>query len=627
MTRMFSNVFLIFFLVTTSIYASGQGLSSAYEQKLIQRVKGVFAATSQKEKAIDSVRPVCATPIFVELFANYENLSFEAKKILSGFVSQRPGDSWTDPRTYDSPSGYFKIHYVVSGDDSVFESSVDTLPADGHPDYVNRCAEIMDYVWHHEIDTLGYNSPPPDDWYIPNGGDGKYDVYLIDMDPGFLGYAYPEKYVPYSYPKATSYIALRNDYSMFTHIYNDQYDAMEVTAAHEFFHGIQMGYDATEYGGSSSDYKPYWMEMTATWMEDMVYDEVNDYLGYLYYFFHYPWLSLKTFSSDPADQPSYFHAYASCVWPIYLSEKYGSDIIKDIWSRCAQIAGDNALSATSEILASEGSSFDQAFQEFTIWNYFTSSIADTQTFYSEGNLFPPVFIYPSQNHSSASYPLTVSSIPKPPENLGSNYVSFRTNTSLAGDLNIGFYGEDSLATWEVSLIGYKSGNPPWFSQINLNSMQNGTEIVFNWNLYDKIIMIPAVTTRQGESFNYAYTASVDTSVDVPDEGTEIVPSSIRLFQNYPNPFNSTTLIPFNLTTPPVNGSQLTENRAVRTTLRVYNILGQEVKTLLDEEKLPGTYEVSWDGRDQNGAKVASGIYFYQLKTGRYWEIKKMLLIK
>jgi hypothetical protein len=625
MKRISFCVLLILFLVIGSTYASDQKLSSAYEQELIQRVKGIFGSDDQTQKILHPARPVCATPIIVEVFDNYDKLSPEARRLLSSLIDPRPDHSWTDPRTYDSEADYFKIHYVVSGEDSVFESSVDLLPADGHPDYVNRCADILDYVWEYEIDTLGYNQPPSDWWHSPNGGDGKYDVYLTHMQPGYLGVTYPEDW--YTYPTAISYVVLRNDYSIYTQppysLWEDQYDGMKVTAAHEFFHAIQLGYDAIEYGGTcpGPNCRPYWMEMTAVWMEDVVYDEINDYLGYLYYFFHFPWLSLKAFSSEPTDGAKYFHAYASCVWPIYLSEKFGSEIIRQIWIECGELAGDNAFSAIDEILTSIGSSFDQAFQEFTIWNYFTYSRADTQTFYSEGHLFDPIFIYGTQEHGSGSYPLTVNTIPKRPENLGSNYVSFKTNTGVLGDLNVGFYG-DSIATWEVSLIGYKAGNPPWFSQINLNGLQNGAETVFDWQLYDRIIMIPAVTTQQDNSFGYAYAATVDTASDVDEESGETVPSSVKLFQNYPNPFNSTTLIPFT-----VNSSLLTENGPIRTSLKIYNILGQEIKTLVDEEKLPGTYEISWDGMDNSGIEVASGIYFYKLRAGQHSQVKKMLLVK
>ena len=615
-------LFIILFIATCA-YAAEQKLSSAYEQELIQRVKGVFGSTNLWDESGEPSHPISATPIFLEAFANYDKLSSGARKILSPLLRQRPDSLWADPRTFDTPSGHIKIHYVISGTDSVFESSVDTLPADGHPDYVNRCAEIMDSVWQHEINTLGYDQPPSDSWYPPNnGGDGKYDAYLVSMDPGYLGFTIPEYFS--GYPGACSYIVLRSDYSIFTkppyNLYVDQYDAIEVTAAHEFFHGIQMGYDAEEFEGGGMDYRPYWMEISAVWMEDMVYDEVNDYLGYLYYFFRYPWLSLKTFSHNSGDKPKYYHAYASCVWAIYLSEKFGQDIIKDIWTKCGQVPGDNALLATSQALAERGSSLDQAFQEFTIWNYFTSTRADTLTFYSEGNLFPNVYNYDTQNHSS--YPVNVSSAVSPPENLGSNYVIFHVPYGATGGLNANFYG-DSLTSWEVSLIGYQLGNPPWFSQINLDSLENGTKDVYNWNQYSKIIMIPAVTDQyDDDAFEYAYVAAIDTALDVDEEKEKNIVSLIKLLQNYPNPFNLTTTIPFT-----VHGKLNTENRPLLTTLRIYNILGQEIKILVDEEKLPGTYEISWNGKDNNGIEVASGIYFYKLQAGQHTQIKKMLLVK
>jgi flagellar hook assembly protein FlgD len=68
-------------------------------------------------------------------------------------------------------------------------------------------------------------------------------------------------------------------------------------------------------------------------------------------------------------------------------------------------------------------------------------------------------------------------------------------------------------------------------------------------------------------------------------------------------------------------------RPVPTTLTIYNILGQRVRTLLDEDKLPGEYKVIWDGRDEFGKDVASGIYFYKLKSGDFSQVKKMLLLR
>ena len=108
--------------------------------------------------------------------------------------------------------------------------------------------------------------------------------------------------------------------------------------------------------------------------------------------------------------------------------------------------------------------------------------------------------------------------------------------------------------------------------------------------------------------------------DVGEEGSEEkLPAQFSLSFNYPNPFNPTTKIKYTVGT--------SQARSAVVSLRIYNILGQLVRTLVDEPKHPGTYEVRWDGRDQNGNEVASGIYFYKLQAGDFSQTKKMVLVK
>ena len=99
------------------------------------------------------------------------------------------------------------------------------------------------------------------------------------------------------------------------------------------------------------------------------------------------------------------------------------------------------------------------------------------------------------------------------------------------------------------------------------------------------------------------------SIGIQPISTEI-PSKYSLSQNYPNPFNPTTNIRFDL---PKSGS---------VKLVVFDALGREVATLVNEKLAPGTYEVDWDG-----SSYASGVYFYKLMTGEYVDVKKMLLLK
>jgi len=93
-----------------------------------------------------------------------------------------------------------------------------------------------------------------------------------------------------------------------------------------------------------------------------------------------------------------------------------------------------------------------------------------------------------------------------------------------------------------------------------------------------------------------------------------LPLSFSLSQNYPNPFNSTTLIRYQL---PADGGPRTA-----VSLEVYNILGQKVATLVDEKQTPGYKAVTWNTRG-----MASGIYFYRLKAGKFTAIKRMVLLK
>lgn len=115
--------------------------------------------------------------------------------------------------------------------------------------------------------------------------------------------------------------------------------------------------------------------------------------------------------------------------------------------------------------------------------------------------------------------------------------------------------------------------------------------------------------------------NVDTTTSVQNT-PEQIPVTFKLGQNYPNPFNPLTTIPFT-----VIGSQFIVHRPGHTSLVIYNILGQKVRTLVDEEKSPGNYQVIWDGKDQRGNEVSSGIYFYQLKAGNYKETRKMSLLR
>jgi hypothetical protein len=105
------------------------------------------------------------------------------------------------------------------------------------------------------------------------------------------------------------------------------------------------------------------------------------------------------------------------------------------------------------------------------------------------------------------------------------------------------------------------------------------------------------------------------STDVEEEKNETLPLTFSLSQNYPNPFNPQTVIQYAL---PHEG---------HVNILVYNVLGQKVKVLKDEVEEAGYKTLTWDGKDETGSEVASGIYFYRLQAKNFVKCKKMLLLK
>ncbi len=104
--------------------------------------------------------------------------------------------------------------------------------------------------------------------------------------------------------------------------------------------------------------------------------------------------------------------------------------------------------------------------------------------------------------------------------------------------------------------------------------------------------------------------------DVTGEGSAI-PLSFELGQNYPNPFNPTTKINYSIATPGM------------VSLDVYNVLGQKVRTLIDGHQDAANYSIEWNGQDDNGKPVSSGVYFYKINAdnGRFSVTRKMMMLK
>ncbi len=176
-----------------------------------------------------------------------------------------------------------------------------------------------------------------------------------------------------------------------------------------------------------------------------------------------------------------------------------------------------------------------------------------------------------------------------------------------------------LATGRQHVL--KSGQSRNRMFLGYNLLRNGTVINPLW-LVDPEYMDENL--EAGE-YTYAVIAVYDNGESNPsnaetveigmDAGEDDVPCSEFSLEAYPNPFNPTTRISFSL---PV---------ACDVTLEVFNLKGQLVRTLIDEKMPGGNHAVTWSGEDFNGNHVASGVYLYRIKGGRYVSVKKMVMLK
>jgi hypothetical protein len=361
------------------------------------------------------------------------------------------------------------------------------------------------------------------------------------------------------------------------------------------FHSIQFTYDYQE--------SLWWMEATAVWMEEKVYDSVNDYLNYLPYFMSQPEISL--------DNEDGFHPYADCIWPIYLDDNFGVDIMREIWERCDDIAGGNSINDNNYVLQNNyGSSFFDEFVTFTSWNYICGSNDDGHH-YSEGSLFPDVAI----EKVHWAYPVENASVTNKPEQYGCNYI----RCSMSGDpvtVTVDFNG-DTMYECAVLVVSVTTGGVYTVHEMTLNPWQNGSLIIDGSEGLSRIVLVVS-NIGSTDYAEYEYSVYVDpVGVELADHGVK-TPEHTALRQNSPNPFNPSTEISFFVSD---------EDRGAPMTLDVFNTMGQRVRTLLNRPAAGGHQLVRWDGTDDGGTEVASGVYYYKLAVGEREETRQMLLLK
>jgi hypothetical protein len=163
-----------------------------------------------------------------------------------------------------------------------------------------------------------------------------------------------------------------------------------------------------------------------------------------------------------------------------------------------------------------------------------------------------------------------------------------------------FYGEDVNVQARATLDFDAAGN--------IVFMENANEHIF-------FISPPGQGPANSFTATSADTVTVSATVKVDNRDSRNVPISYRLEQNYPNPFNPSTTIAYSLAKPG------------QTVLKIHDVLGKEVRVLVDKHQATGEYSLKWDGKDHAGRSVVSGVYIVTIESGVFRASRRITLAK
>jgi hypothetical protein len=333
--------------------------------RALQRALGLFA---QRQAA--PAHPRSATLVLRDLAASLGRLT-GAQRARAEALLARPDDMDADPAQQGysvEPAPPFCtphvcIHWVNSTADAPPPTDAD---ANGLPDQVDLTARILEEVWQKEVVEYGYRPPKPDLTSPNHGPDERIDVYIADVGAdGLYGYCTTDDPAAGRSPDGpwdvSAFCVLDNDYApaQFPTGSNGE-RALAVTAAHEFFHAIQFAYDFLE---------DLWLiEGTAVWMEDEVYDDIDDNYQYLEKSaLRRPDVPLDLAVSD-FSRPEAGYQYGAFLFFRFLSESTGGPgVIRRIWEFAdGSPAGPDQYSwrAIDSALRERGTSMRSAFARF-----------------------------------------------------------------------------------------------------------------------------------------------------------------------------------------------------------------------------------------------------------------------
>ena len=378
---------------------------------------------------------------------------------------------------------HFVLHYTRQGNNAVPARDAD---GNGTPDFIDAAALSWEEIWNREIEQLGYPAPV-------GTPQQKFHVYYRDFF--YYGVCYAENIEllatsPVPLGTASAYIEVENDFYGFPPNDEDapgaevRTGALKVTQAHEFMHASQFNINVYQSG---------WLfESHATWAEDAVYDDINDWRWYINRFLSRP--DLPLFNR---------YVYGSAYFMNYLSETYGTDVPRQIWFNARTMTTPDAVKT-----AGFGGSWEN-IKLFAPAEYLLG-ISDFTT--DAPSIIPLPVNRIRATHSA--YPISVT-VPAStnkaanlaPWGLGANFVEFEAG-SARGTLRLSFSGTGGFAWRAMVALTGRSGSTVIAMPVNADG--DGTLDVTGFGTkWSKATLMPTIADRAGVEVPYSYGAWVN----------------------------------------------------------------------------------------------------------------------
>ena len=264
-----------------------------------------------------------------------------------------------------------------------------------------------------------------------------------------------------------------------------------MTIAHEFHHAIQFGYYAGQDGS-------WWQESTSTWMEEVAYPHIDDYLQYLTYFLSEPQRALNSGSYGT------LHTYGTAIFSLFLDQRYGRELNRLIWEELGQRKNVHLDHFDRIIRQVEPGGLGVVMGEFAVWNYFTNN-RHRGTYYAEGDKYPFV---PTRDVSVAAE--TVVRDTSLLDATGSVYLRLKPQLR-SGGVDLFFDADRGAWRRHLLLIGPDS--------LSVQFVSEPTIRVTSWDQFDEIVLVATAAERTGLAYQHFFTAQFDPSLTDPDQSS------------------------------------------------------------------------------------------------------------